>query len=267
MRSINQKSLLRDGACHVYEIPVEATSTGLNLPQLAITSWVIFTWLTLAGMFVGTKAGGDGLELTWVGYANVFGFVGCSILLRLLDRYCMTPVEEKATEPDKPDAVFILGRRNSCFVLKGRRQDVAERTGYGIRHKEGFLTTIAEFIMRSSSLLVILFVFITIPNGTTSDQLAFILVNLLGQANVLILQYLKSVAYFSKLRLVKKLNMRTRTHVYGFLIREFGNGEWVDESGLLPRTSAWDAFRKVVGQYDPDPKDDREIYKSCLPKV
>ncbi|KAK6531828.1 hypothetical protein TWF694_002993 [Orbilia ellipsospora] len=265
MRSIHQKSLLRDGNCNVYEIPVEPVpQRRINFSRLGMATWVLFTWSCLIGVFLAISRTE---KLTWIGYTNVFGFVGCSIFLRLLDRYCMVVVEQETTDPDSDDAIFILGRRNSCFVLRGRRQDLAERTGYGLKQREGILAKAAEWAMRLSTLIFILFIFITIPNGTTSDQVAFIIVNIIGQVNVVLLQYLKSASYFSKLKLRKELKMETRTHVNGFLIREFGEGRWIDASGLLPQTPAWDAFRKTVAQYDPKDKDDREIYKECLLKA
>ncbi|KAF3936045.1 hypothetical protein ABW20_dc0101296 [Dactylellina cionopaga] len=261
--SINQKSLLRDGNCYIYEIPSEPLPRSY-LPRLGTVLWVVFTWMALAGIFVGLILNQG---LTWVGYANVFGFVGFSIFARLLDRYCMEDVEDETAVPDREDAVFILGRRNSCFVLKGTRQSVAERTGYGVRQKEGTLAKLAEYIMRVSSLVVILFIFLTIPNGTTWDQVAFIGINIVGQLNVMIGQNLRAHDYFSKLKLVRQEKTKKRTHVYGFLLREFKDGKWVEESGLLPQTDAWERFRNQVNDFEPGQKDDWELYKECISKA
>ncbi|EWC47460.1 hypothetical protein DRE_00428 [Drechslerella stenobrocha 248] len=261
--AINLKSLLADGSCAIYEIPQsrKPAQERFQLPSLAILSWVLFTWIALAGILAGLVLSSG---LTWIGYANVFGFVGWSILARLIDRFCMEKVVNNTSDPDRDDAVFILGRRNSCLILKGKRRDLVEWTGHGIRQKPGRLAKAAEYFMRTTSLIVILFIFLTIPNGTTWDQVAFIGVNITGQLNVLLGQRLTANHYFSKLTLVKSVSVPTRTHVYGVLLREFGDGKWVDDAGILPRTDVWDEWRSLVTTHDYRGMDSKKLYEECL---
>ncbi|KAJ6261546.1 hypothetical protein Dda_4216 [Drechslerella dactyloides] len=260
--AIHVKSLLKDGTCGVYQIPPSRRDRNCGIPPLGILLWTLFTWVALAGIFVGLILNPG---LTWIGYTNVFGFVGWSILARLIDRFCMDKVVNQYTsEPDRDDAVFILGRRNSCLVLKGKREDLVEWTGCGIKQRNGTLAKVAEYVMRATSLVVILFVFLTIPNGTTWDQVAFIGVNIIGQLNVLVGQILTANNYFSRLNLVKSISVPTRTHVYGVLLREFGNGQWVDEAGILPRTGVWDSWRSLVTTHDYRGMDAKKLYEECL---
>ncbi|KAK6354593.1 hypothetical protein TWF696_003735 [Orbilia brochopaga] len=260
--AIRTKSLLKDGNCGVYEIPNSRwDDRRCRFPPLGIFLWTLFTWVALAGIFVGLILNPG---LTWIGFTNVFGFVGWSVLARLIDRYCMEKVVHDPSEPDRDDAVFILGRRNSCFILKGKRKDLVEWTGCGVKQKNGRLAKAAEYIMRVTSLVVILFVFLTIPNGTTWDQVAFIGVNIIGQLNVLVGQILTANNYFSRLKLLKSITVPTRTHVYGVLLREFGNGQWVDEAGILPRTEIWNTWRSLVTTHDYRGMDAKKLYEECL---
>ncbi|KAF3932943.1 hypothetical protein ABW20_dc0101871 [Dactylellina cionopaga] len=260
--SIYLKSLLADGCCSVYEIPQKCCPAPvLKLPPYGILFWTIFTWTALAGIFLGLIFNSG---LSWIGYTNVFGFVGWSIVARLLDRYGMEPVVNRASEPEREDAIFILGRRNSCLILKGKRRDIAQWTGCGIKQKTGQAAKAAEYFMRASALLVLLFIFITIPNGTTWDQVAFIGVNIIGQLNVVVGQRLTANRYFSKLNLIRTVSVPTRTHVYGVLIREFGSGRWVDEAGILPRTDIWDTWRSLVATHDYRGMDAKKLYDECL---
>ncbi|KAF3919026.1 hypothetical protein ABW21_db0200833 [Orbilia brochopaga] len=260
--AIRTKALLKDGNCGVYEIPqTKWNDRKCRLPPPGIILWTLFTWIALAGIFVGLILNPG---LTWIGYTNVFGFVGWSIIARLIDRYRMEKVVNHTSEPERDDAIFILGRRNSCFILKGKRKDLVEWTGCGIIQRDGVLAQAAEYIMRITSLIMILFVFLTIPNGTTWDQVAFIGVNIIGQLNVLVGQILTANDYFSRLNLVNSITVPTRTHVYGVLLREFGNGQWVDEASILPRTEIWDRWRSLVATHDYRGMDSKELYEQCL---
>jgi len=90
------------------------------------------------------------------------------------------------------------------------------------------------------SLIVLLLIFTTIPNGSTVDQVAFVLLNIAAQLNVLIGQRLNGRYFLSRLSKIEDSQEDTRTHVYAKLLRRFkGVGEksqWVEVSGLLPKT-------------------------------
>lgn len=231
MHSIRAKKLLRDGKCTVYRIPMAKRPNTIR-SKLAIL-WMIATWHVFAGIIVMLVLV-DGT--TWVGFSSCIIFSLWSVIIRLFDRYCMGLATLSTSRPDNLDAIFILGRRNSCFILEGRRGDIAQWTGQGLETRSGRLAEFLTGIMRAGSLAVILFIFIVIPNGSTWDQLAFIGVNVLGQANVMLGQELAAKSCLAELELDNKSSMPTRTHVYGYLLRKFGNGHWVDEAQLLPAT-------------------------------
>lgn len=254
--SLHHKRLLHDGQCRVYRVPPRQTRREWSKE---IVFWTMGTWLAYCGILAGLILHPG---LSWIGIGNATIFVAWSIIVRLLERHCTEPASLHISRPDEEDAIFILGRRNSCFILEGHREDVAKWTGRGIRQKEGRDVEFLVYLMRLGSLVVILFVFITIPNGTTWDQVAFIAINIIGQLNVLIGQNLAAKHCFSELELKDTYFVPSRTHVYAFLLRRFGNGKWVDVASLLPQTTAWRKWRKLCGSYSTwDPK---KLYEYCL---
>src|SRR5437763_2532941 len=112
---------------------------------------------------------------------------------------------------------------------------------------------------RLGSLLMLLFIFSSIPNGSTVDQVAFIILNGLAQLNVLIGQRLNSECCLAQLERVQNSREQTRTHIYANLIRRFKKVEvdtnWVDASGFLPKTEIWEQWKAdVVLDGGKDPK-------------
>lgn len=256
VHSIYHKKLLHDGQCRVYRVPPRQTYREWSK---LILFWTMGTWLTYCGILAGLILHPG---LSWIGIGNATIFVGWSIIVRLLERHCTELASLHTSKPDEKDAIFILGRRNSCFVLEGHRGDIAKWTGRGILQKEGRYVEFLIYLMRLGSLAVIIFVFITIPNGTTWDQVAFIAVNIIGQLNVLVGQNLAASHCFSELELKNTYPAPTRTHVYAFLLRKFGDGEWVDEATLLPRTAEWRRWRALcVSSTNWDAK---KLYDHCL---
>ena len=87
--------------------------------------------------------------------------------------------------------------------------------------------------------MILLFIFSSIPNGSTMDQVAFIILNGLAQANVLVGQRLNSACCVLELELIAEETPETRTDVYGLLARRFKGLEaekgWIDSSGMLPK--------------------------------
>jgi len=253
--SIHHQKLLQDGQCRVYHIPEDRPLCEWSRWVLC---WTITTWVAFSAIVATLVLSG---KLSWIGLTNSTVFVGWSILARLADRYCMENATLNTSSPDAHDAIFILGRRNSCLVLEGRRGDIAKWTGCGIRQKPGALVEAILYLRRISTLCVLFMVFLTIPNGTTCDQVAFIAVNLLGQVNVLIGQGLAANLCFSHLSLVETNSVPTRTHVYAFLLRKFGDGVWVDAAGLLPKMDVWRSWRALCVQ--DISSDGKELYEQC----
>jgi hypothetical protein len=97
---------------------------------------------------------------------------------------------------------------------------------------------------------VLLAIFSAVPNGSTLDQVAFILLNVVAQLNVLVGQRLNSQCVLARLEKIEDEKESTRTHIYAKLIRRFReaeeNNSWVEASGLLPKTEIWDTWKEKV---------------------
>ena len=253
--SVRVAELLRDGKCVVYKIP-DSSDTKRNGERTAgsamIVAWVAFSWLVFAGLMVFVAM----IKSTsWIGFASCSVSTGWSVLVRLLDRYCLGLAKLSTSRGERPDAIFILGRRNSCFILDGSRFNIARWTGQGLAPGSGRFVRYAMAFTRIGTLAVITFIFATVPNGTTFDQIAFIILNVLGQGNVMLGQYLCASSCLAELDLAEEYIAPSRTHVYAFLLRKFGNGGWVDAADLLPKTQVWERWRKaVVDEPRSDPK-------------
>jgi hypothetical protein len=107
-------------------------------------------------------------------------------------------------------------------------------------------------------MILLLLIFTTIPDGVTADQIAFALLNILGQVNVLVSRQLNARCLLSELELADKIHVDSCTAVYAMLLRRFadaGNGAWDESAGLLPQTNVWREWReKVVHDRQADPK-------------
>jgi len=239
--------------------------------RLFVVLWVLLTWVLFAGVLVFTILVPD---TTWIGITNCAALTGWSVVLRLIEKANVKLAgidDTKITNSEAPDAVYILGRNNSAFVLKGTRKDVKYWTTRGLRYQKATLGVPAgvwQFFTRMGSLLMLLFIFSSIPNGSTMDQVAFIILNGLAQINVLVGQRLNSACCMSELELVEKETPKTRTDIYGFLVRRFKGLEaqkaWIDASGLLPNTDEWKKW-KVQALLD-DGRDVNDIYEDIAKK-
>lgn len=247
-KTIKLQGLLQDGRFTMYQIPArpeQATRAGNEDPLLLL--WVIFTWLYFAGTVVFSLFMP---KVSWIGISNVVCLSAWSIVIRVIEYINVRPaplVLSTVTEPQRPDAVYILGRNNSAFVLRGSREDIKRWVTQDLIYDNNLPvpTTILQSFTRLGSLLVLFLIFSTIPNGHTMDQLAFILLNILAQANVLVGQQLNSRTCLSELQLLESATVLSRTHVYGMLVgqfRELGS-EWIEDVGLLPKTAIWDEWR------------------------
>jgi hypothetical protein len=189
-------------------------------------------------------------------------------LIRLIEYFNVVPStssNEHVNDPNALDAVFVMGRSNSAFVLGGSRKDVKKWTSNGLVYRKnplGIPASAWQFFTRMGSLMVLLSFFTAIPNGSTADQVVFVLLNTVAQANVLVGQWANSRCVLSKLVKIEETNdprNLTRTHVYAKLIRRFCQAEEelqrVEASGMLPRTEVWDKWKVQVGiDVQEDPK-------------
>jgi hypothetical protein len=117
--TIHTCELLEDGSIKVYRMPRGAHNT-VRLCRILKWTWVGVCWICFAGIHVLLYFGET---CTWIGRANCLAFSLWSIAVRLLDEHLVhrTPVPRHVSKPSDLDAVFILGRRNSAFVLEGSR--------------------------------------------------------------------------------------------------------------------------------------------------
>lgn len=261
-KAISELKLLRDGNCIFYRIPSSPRNPKGPILDLRKVLWTIITWIILLGLAMTLILHRE--SSSWIGFANCFLFPGWSVALRTAEKCCTGLAPIQPSRPNDHDAAVFLGRRNSCLVIEGSRADVSKWTGQGLRSKPDPISTHCQVFMRFGSLAVLLFVFSTVPNGTFLDQITFIALNILAQVNVKVGSYLNASSTIASVELVSRTPMPTRTHVYGYLIRYFGNGNWVDEVGLLPNSRAWRQWRKLVNTSSIDAK---ELYESCVEKV
>lgn len=264
--AIRHNQLLRDQRYTVYRIPNKtnpqsaASKASARWYSLCLAAWVMFTWILFGGLLVFIILDPD---TTWIGSATCGAFTGWSIILRLIERMNIEPGEiPKVTDPDEHDAIYILGRSSAAFILEGTRRDIKRWTAQGLVYKSsgafGIPPWLWQGFTRVGSLLMLLFIFSVIPNGSTMDQVAFIIQNVLAQLNVFLGQRLNSFCCLSELESVQNLHMETRTHMYAEVVRRFNtvNTNWIEHSGLLPKTDIWDMWRaEIVEAVDCDAKD------------
>ncbi|CAI9637427.1 unnamed protein product [Alternaria burnsii] len=263
--------LLEDGRYNVYGIPTNnAKSKSVNRKsQTFLALWTCATWAFFAGLIFGIYKSN---QTTWVSLATCTTLTGWSIIIRLIEYVNVVPSisgRDHVNDPNALDAVFIMGRSNSAFILEGSRKDVKSWTSSGLVYREnplGIPASVWQFFTRMGSLMVLLSFLTSIPNGSTADQVAFVLLNILAQANVLIGQWANSRCVLSKLSKIESINdpqNLTRTHIYAKLIRQFRQAEdvheWVEASNMLPRTEVWDRW-KVQIKEDAQ-KDPKKLYR------
>ncbi|KAM7212347.1 hypothetical protein V8F06_012283 [Rhypophila decipiens] len=263
--AIRHAKLLEDGKFTVFRVPPRSkfsakrnrnNTIDMGKYQNLLVAWVSFTWLALGGILAFTILLPDA---TWIGLANVVALTGWSIILRLIEYFNVRPANlssENIHEPDAPDAIFIMGRANSAFVLEGTRKDIKEWTSPGLVYNQGSLlglpASIWQGFTRVGSLAQLIFIFCSIPNGSTTDQLAFIMLCALSQLNVVVGQQLNSRCRLAQLEKLVNSREETRTHVYAKLIRRFRD---VQRENNWIETEAWDEWKARVL----DAKDDHGV--------
>jgi hypothetical protein len=257
--AIKAKKLLEDSNFTVYSIPQNAPP--LSKYDIILQVWCVGTWLVFGGIIAFVTLAP---KTTWIGVANITLLTSWSIIVRLVEYLNMVPSKAKDVDrPDGPDAIFILGRDNSAFVLKGSRMDIKKWVTRGLIYeaRSPNVEWILQGFTRFTSLAVLLFIFSTLPNGHTMDQLAFIVLNAMAQINALLGQWLNSLSYISQLDLdtSKSCKVRTRTEVWGKLIKEFKavneQNDWINALDLLPKTDKWQTWKaELLKNVDQDPK-------------
>ena len=106
-----------------------------------------------------------------------------------------------------------------------------------------------------------LIVLMIIPNGTAWNQVAFIIMNAVDKLDVILGQKINARDCIDELTKAEAFSGPTRTHTYTFLVQNFRNHDWMDETGLLPMTGTWDSWREeVFRDHHVDPK-------SCMKSV
>jgi hypothetical protein len=257
--TIRSRDLLGDSRYCIYRIP-PSQDTRNTLNDLSSLIWMLVAWLIVAGAFV-TLALLPGAY--WIGYTNWALLPAWSIALRLIDQKCIHMAKNIPSQPLRHDSVIVLGRWNSCFILEGSREDINHWTGLGLAVNKSNTSTILGYLTRTTTLLVLTFVFISIPNGTVYDQVSFIVINILGQVNLKVGRYLNAKTCLRSTEKIKDVKAPTRTHLYGLLLPQFGNGEWVDRAGLLPNTSVWTLERLAEAGRRKRVGSERIVCKTC----
>ena len=261
LNTINATRIQTNGRCEVFNIHRDARE-GFNIHSrityLYHVLWVICTWI-FYGAIVALVYKSKGM--TWIGISNCMTMTAFSILIRIAENRCL---EVKATAHynlNASDAAILLGPTNSCLVLEGNHERLKRWIVFGLQVKQALYAKILEAFVRLSAIFLLLFVFITIPNGSTWDQVTFICINLLGQLNNIVGRSLNVLDCSSALEKKVDVASPTLTHVYAFLLRRFGAGAWVDEVDLLPGTGIWRRWRHgIVLDRNVDAK---VLYGSC----
>lgn len=204
---------------------------------------------------------------TWIGISTCTSFIGWSIILRLVEYLNIEHSRcdiSKVTEPDVRDAAFIMGRADSAVVLEGSRRDIKDWTAQGPTYKSklwGLRAVFWQAATRTGTVFMLLAIFCLVPNGSTMDQVAFIIINLLAQVNVVAGQRLNSRCYLDQLERLDQYPVDTRTHVYAALITRYKgeidkNKDWVQALGILPQTDEWNEWKDLIlSGSNEDPKD------------
>jgi len=266
--AIRQWGALEDGQFSVYRVmPSSAPSSSAAWWSMRL--WVAFTWTCFAALIVAYAT----LPcVTWIGLTSCVVFTGWSVILRLVEHIMVRPstaAVKSVSNPDAFDGIYFLGRNNSALVIEGSRADVKRWTAAGLVYgkendnSNNISNTYLQGLTRFGTLLALATVFVTVPNGSTVDQLIFVIFNIFGQANVLMGRWLSARRCLGTGVFVKEetasRSVTTRTEVYGYLLRQFRhlrNDEgWVDKAGLLPKTDVWDEWKvRVVEEVNVNPK-------------
>lgn len=261
---IRQRGLLQNGRYTTFRVqpgPMITTTWVLRV------AWMAATWLAVFAMaFICVRPA----KVTWVGLSTCIVFTMWSIIIRLIDyALAFTPPVGSVPvhSPSDQDAVIIFGRSNSAFILEGTREEIKHWTSCGIVLKESLLglpTFFWQSATRLGTLLVLVFIFVCIPNGTTADQLLFVALNIIGQGNALFGYWFSARSSLEKFKGVTEHSsfVETRTHVYARLLCQFqhiASNDWVEKAGFLPDTDVWREWKKQL--LETPEMEPRELYR------
>ncbi|EPS40064.1 hypothetical protein H072_6163 [Dactylellina haptotyla CBS 200.50] len=245
--------------------------------------WLVFTWFCFGALMVFWRLAPYGAlpPGTWVGITNIAALTGWSVIVRVMEFAMIKEAEKKerkkgnARDLEERDSVVFLGKRNSGLVIGGTRQAIKLWTSNRLDYNDGETSQIPnrylQIFTRIGTLLVLLLVFTTVPNGSTTDQLAFVLLNILGQVNVFLGLHLNAKSCLDELEPdagnAAKVPVGNRTKVYGYLVRHFKDLDqsWIDKVDILPKTVVWDRWKdrvKVDMLEDP-----RVLYDSIVVEI
>lgn len=125
----------------------------------------------------------------------------------------------------------------------------------------GISASVWQSATRLGTLLVLVFIFVSIPNGTAADQLVFISLNIIGQGNALFGYWFSAKSSLELFQRVENHSafVKTRTHAYAQLLCQFQDiksDDWVEKAGFLPDTKVWTEWRKqILERPEMDPRD------------
>ena len=253
---IQKRRLLRPSNYTTYRIPSDSNILNPGYFDLWGLTWLTFTWVCFGGLILLLYY----TDSSWIGYGNCALLIIVSTVLRLSDYLTFRTPQPQITDEEGYLSIFILGQRNSCFILEGSRRDIAHCVACELESKIGDYEIVWYGIMRSLALATLLFVLITVPNGTLYDQIVFVALNCFGQLNTKVGQYFSARRCICSLNLVESRSVKTRTHVYANLLQRYGDGPWVDKTGILPGGGAWKLWRSRIEKEKTDPK---ILYESC----
>lgn len=288
--AIRHLRLLENGKYDTYEIDISGRVGKLYWIRLF---WLIFTWLCFGSLIVFWYYAPFGVlpQRTWVGITTMAVLTFWSIIVRIVelgmvDRSRKDRDKKRQEKPnydgdDGDDAAIFMGEHNSALVIEGQRKNIKDwttinRLDFNNGATYGFQNKFIQYFIRIGTVLVLLFVLVTVPNGSTTDQLVFIVLNILGQANVFLGLHINAKCCLRELNktppLANGLIMKdNRTQIYGNLLRHFRglkDKDWVQKTDLLPKTTVWtDWSAKVVVDLVTDPKVLYDNLKSPKPNT
>lgn len=272
--AINYLRLLEDGHYTVYEIPEDQKHHSPSKMGLMML-WLAFTWFCLAGfgllLFAAPRTGilPPG---TWIGGLNIGILTGWSILVRVIEYFMITGIIDKKLADDThnnkdPDGIIMMGPGGkSGLVVTGGRQDIKHWTTTTLDYDQGQTFHIRNrcwhALIRFGTGAVLLMVFTTIPNASTTDQMVFVLFNILGQANVFVGLQMCFTKHMEDLQEAEtRTDVQNRTQIWGSFVRHFRDTKagvgvdsgWVEKSDILPRTSVWKEWNARLPDWKEDP--------------
>ena len=172
---------------------------------LAVSTWLTYGALLTLATITPT--------VTWIGVINLLGLVAWSLVLRMIDRAIFVPDDHVPSHADRPDAAVFMGRRHSALILEGSRADIARWTGSGLCLRTSSWAHWLHTLSRVGTLAFLIWVFCSVPNGSTDDQLLFFGCNVLGWMNTYIGQRLHVKHTYQKLELMEHSMQKLPTHL------------------------------------------------------